>query len=177
MPIEHGQSRRSIRIPAFDYAQPGAYFITICAYRRRRIFGKIEDETVCLSWIGKIVREEWWRTEIIRETVILDQFVVMPNHFHAIFHITNYKSNDLPVGAHCNAPLHRQPRSVGSLIALFKGSVTRRVRKDMQNPSFTIWQRNYYERVIRDEFELNKFRAYITSNPIRWELERYYPHG
>lgn len=168
------RGRRSIRLFEFDYTQPGAYFVTICAHNRQKIFWEVQDGQVKVNWIGRIVREEWWRTEVIRQNVFLDQFVVMPNHFHAIFHVTKSMKHEDAVRAHCNAPLHRPAKSISSMIGLFKGSATRRVRREIRDQTYLIWQRNYYERVIRDEVELNRLRRYIIENPLRWKTDREY---
>jgi REP element-mobilizing transposase RayT len=173
MPQDSSFNRRSIRLIEFDYAQPGAYFITICTYRRRQLFGRVRQRHIEVNWIGRIVREEWWRTEAIRKNILLDQFVVMPNHFHAILHITHSIENKNTVRAHCNAPLHRPAKSVSSTIGLFKGSVTRKARMKLGDPSFNVWQRNYYEHIIRNDHELNKLRRYIINNPPRWVSDRY----
>ena len=163
--------QRSIRLPGFDYSQPGAYFVTICSYQKQHIFGQVFDQEITLNAEGRVEQEEWLRTQDLRQEVILDVFVIMPSHLHAIIFIREQ------VRAHGHAPvllpdhmpiLQRQPRSLGSLVARFKGSVTRRVRKMRADPIFRVWQRNYYERIIRNEKELNAIRRYITDNPFRW---------
>lgn len=143
MPITGRRQRRSIRLPGFDYAQPGAHFVTICSYRRQPLFGEVIGGEVILSAIGEIVRDEWLRTEFIRNEVTLDKFVIMPNHFHGIVIIETFFSGSTNVRAHGHAPLQRLPRSLGSLVARFKGSVTRQVRTKRSDPTFTVWQRNY----------------------------------
>ncbi len=174
------KERQSIRIPGYDYSQPGIYFVTVCSYQRRSIFGSVTEGEVFLQAEGLIVMEEWLRTEMIRPNVKIDTSIVMPNHFHGIVHITK-RPIGRHVGAHCNAPLqgcvadlYREPQSLGSIIALFKGSVTRRVREMKCDPSFRVWQRNYYEHVIRNEVELNQLRLYIAQNPLLWELDPYH---
>jgi putative transposase len=166
--------RRSIRLTEFDYAQPGAYFITICAHGRRKIFSEVEGERTILTPMGEIVREEWWRTEILRPEVFLDQYVIMPNHFHAIMQIKKPPPLYDNVGAYRDAPLRRKPKSLGAIVGQFKGDVTSRVWKDPRFQKIPVWQRNYYERVIRNDFELNHFRGYILKNPLQWELDQYY---
>ena len=86
------RQRRSIRLPGFDYAQPGAYFVTICSYRRQLLFGDVVDGEVILSTVGGIVRDEWLRTEIIRKEIASDEIVIIPNHFHGIVIIEDRKS-------------------------------------------------------------------------------------
>jgi REP element-mobilizing transposase RayT len=78
--------RRSIRLPTYDYAQGGAYFVTICSYERRCVFGRVIDGQVQVNEIGAIIEEEWFRSPIFRK-IVLDAFVVMPNHIHGIVFI------------------------------------------------------------------------------------------
>ena len=176
------RQRRNMRLPGYDYSQSGAYFVTICSFRRMPIFGRISDREVVLSAEGRIVREEWLRTEIIRKEITLDEFVIMPNHFHGIVIIEKSSSESASVGAHGHAPqprdhapLRRSPRSLGSLVARFKGSATRQVRTKRADPIFKVWQRNYYEHIVRDDIELNRLRRYINENPLRWSQDQYYP--
>ena len=143
------RQRRSIRLPGYDYAQPGPYFVTICSYRRQLLFGDVVAGEVILSTVGGIVRDEWLRTGIIRKEITLDEFVIMPNHYHGIVIIETSSLESANVGAHGHAPLQpsdhaplrRSPRSLGSLVARFKGSVTRQVRTKRADPIFKVWQR------------------------------------
>jgi len=166
--------RRSIRLPAYDYTQPGAYFVTVVTHQRQCLFGEIVDGQVLVSSYGEAVGEEWLRSTQIRREMQLDAFVVMPNHIHGIVIIGE------TVGAHGRAPLHRAaphraplphraPRSIGSFVAGFKSAVTRRINEMRGTPRLPVWQPNYYEHVIRDEEELNRIRQYIIENPARWE--------
>jgi REP element-mobilizing transposase RayT len=131
--------------------------------------GKVE-----LSEIGRFVGEEWIRSEKIRKEVRLDEFVVMPDHLHGIIWWTPVGP---PVAAHCNAQLpdyetpslFRSPRSLGSFISGFKGTVTRRANSHWETAGLPVWQRNYYDRVVRNRRELKAFRWYIRTNPSRWD--------
>jgi REP element-mobilizing transposase RayT len=154
--------------------------MTVCSFRRREVFGRVTDGLVELSDIGKIAQQEWLSTADIRLDADLDNFIIMPNHLHAIV-ILGELSMQTNVGAHCNAPLHaegrrlyRKPRSLGSLIALFKGAVTRKTRTKLCDPTYKVWQRNYYERVIRDEAEWHRVRQYIDENPNNWRQDPYF---
>lgn len=163
--------RRSIRLREFDYGQAGAYFVTLCVRDRRCLFGSVKDGEISLSDDGRIVLEEWNRTAEIRSEVRLDETVVMPNHLHGIVVIDGpAASNGLPpVGAHGRAPLRRAPRSLGSFVAGFKAAVTRRINERRGTPGVPVWQRNYFEHVIRNEVSLGRIRQYIAENPIRWD--------
>ena len=175
--------RRSIRLKGYDYTQPGAYFVTICTHGRKMLFGRVVDGEMQLNEFGEIVREEWFRSPDIRAEIELfpTEFVVMPNHIHGIVWIVE---TDTDVGAHSRAPLrrdraplHRPPRSLGSFIAGFKSVVTKRINALRETPGARVWQRNYYERIIRDERALNAIRRYILTNPSRWSLDRYNPQS
>lgn len=167
--------RRSIRLPAYDYTQPGAYFLTVVTHQRQCLFGEVVDGQVLVSAYGEAVRQEWLRSTQIRREIQLDAFVVMPNHIHGIVII----GGQTVVGAHGRAPLgrappgraplHRSARSLGSFIAGFKSAVTKRVNHMRRTPRLPVWQRNYYEHVIRSEEYLHQIRQYITDNPAQWD--------
>jgi REP element-mobilizing transposase RayT len=143
------------------------------SHQRESIFGLVENGEVILSAIGKIVAGEWLRSADIRQEIELDDFVIMPNHLHAIVAIVDDTTS---VGAHGRAPLragdsptYRPPRSIGSLVAGFKSSATRRINDLRSMPGVPVWQRNYHDRIIRDEQELNRIRQYIIDNPAKWD--------
>ncbi|CBL47335.1 Hypothetical protein HDN1F_37520 [gamma proteobacterium HdN1] len=158
-------NRGSIRLAGYDYSRPGAYFITICVQGRKNIFGCLQHGSVQLSVLGEIAAEEWRRTSKQRSGVILDEWVVMPDHFHAIVILNGQ-----------NIRMFRQPPSdekfgqpvagsIPTIIRSFKSAVTRRVNCQRGTPGGIVWQRGYWERVIRDHDELQYTRQYIQHNP------------
>ncbi len=172
--------RVSIRLKGYDYTLAGAYFITIVAYKREMLFGEIVNGVMRLNRRGEIVREEWFASVNIRKEIKLfeDEFVVMPNHAHGIVWIVEDDSRftidrghpagagrDV-VGADGRPPLRLKPKSLSSFVAGFKSSVTKRIRDELNETG--IWQRNYYDRIIRNDKELNAIRDYIESNPRNW---------
>ncbi len=158
--------RRSIRLNGYDYAQNGAYFVTICTWQREYLFGNIVDGGMRLSDIGLLV-EQCWRT-IAAAQVQLDEFVVMPNHLHGILLLTgNNRQARVSDGT--------APGSLGAIIQNFKSVSTRRVNNQRDNRGCPLWQRNYYERVIRNDAELGRAREYIVNNPMKWDLDRENP--
>jgi len=167
--------RTSNRLTGYDYAQPGAYFVTVRTYRCQLLFGEIAESVFIPNNLGKIVEEELLRSEFIRKEIELDEWVVMPNHLHAIvwIHPSHAKSSP-PVGAHGRAPLRRQPQSLGSFIAGLKASSTKRINQARSSPGAAVWQRNYFDRIVRNERELDRLRRYILANPLRWEFDRYH---
>jgi putative transposase len=163
--------RKNIRLKNYDYTQEGAYYITICVHDNKCLFGKIKNEKMNLNVQGEMVQNEWLKTQVIRSNVILDEFVIMPNHFHGILVIVD----DLGKATRRVAPTSKTllPNSVGSIIGQFKSAVTKKIRTS-GIPDFK-WQRNYYDRVIRDEKELNAVRKYIFYNPNKWEWDKLNP--
>ncbi|MCK4547497.1 MAG: transposase [Candidatus Eisenbacteria sp.] len=192
--------RRSIRLPEWDYVQQGAYFVTICAHDKRCMFGEIVSGMMWLSKCGAIVQEQWIRTGAVRDNVELDAFVVMPNHLHGIVVLNDPR---VPVGAtrwvarnaigppvqswatHRVAPTGPdriraagpEHGSLGAIIGQFKPAATRAINRLRHTPGGLVWQRNYYEHVIRDEEEFNRIRQYIFDNPLEWDLDPENPEG
>ena len=156
--------RRSIRLYGFDYRLPGPYFITLVVQNRHPRFGEIRQGRVILSDAGRIVRDRWEAIRSIDPDIWLDESIVMPDHFHAIVGL----SGRTPVGAHPCAPLLARPaRSLGALIAQFKATTTRLINPPIDGVRPRLWQRNYFERIIRDRAALERFRRYIVTNPAR----------
>ncbi len=166
--------RRSIRLKGYDYSSAGANFVTICTQNRECLFGQVVGEKIHISEIGAIVQAEWIRTPEIRNNVLIDEFIIMPNHLHGILFLREWDD----VGAHCNVPLPDTPQteqfgkstvnSIPTIIKLFKSTVTKQINELRGTPGKPIWQRNYFERVIRDDEELNRIREYIIYNPLKW---------
>jgi REP element-mobilizing transposase RayT len=151
-------------------------------------FGEIINDEMVLNKNGKIVRDEWLRTSEIRHEIVLDEYVVMPNHFHAIILINDCRG-DRPVARTNNLQVTRTPKkpvvpdspngpkpgSIGAFVAGFKSVISKHVNEIRQTPGVPVWQRNYYEHVIRDEDELKEVRQYILTNPMKWALDRENP--
>jgi REP element-mobilizing transposase RayT len=156
--------RHSIRLQGYNYSQSGAYFITVCTYQRECLFGEIIADEMRLNSCGQIVYEEWDRTSSIRREIDLDLFIVMPNHLHAIVVIDNVEKSGAPRRAPLQTP-YRPPKSLGSLVAGFKSVVTKRINLLRDTPETPVWQRNYYENIIRNEKMLTNMRQYVLSNP------------
>ena len=176
-PTKH--HRRSIRLPAYDYAQAGAYFVTMVTRQRQCLFGEIVGGQMWLAAYGQVVSEQWLRSALVRGEIDLHAFIVMPNHIHGIVII---RPPPMGVGAHGRAPLpssppYRPPRSLGSLVAGFKSAATKRINEIRGTLGLPVWQRNYYERVIRNDEELNRIRQYIADNPAHWEEDRENPNN
>jgi REP-associated tyrosine transposase len=169
------KNRRSIRLPGYDYTQAGAYFITVCTHERQCVLGEIVNGEMYLNEIGKIVEQTWLEISKIRKLVALDVFVVMPNHFHGIIvmHDEALWTDRTGLPNLRGARDQEQPRgiqigSVGAIIGQFKSRVTKRAKALGIFPDSPLWQRNYYDHIIRDEEDLSRIREYIYSNPQSW---------
>ncbi len=181
--------RRSIRLKRYDYTQPGGYFVTFCAYQRMHLFGEVVDGEMILNDRGKIARDEWFKTAELRPYVKLyeDEFVIMPNHGHGIIWIEE-NVGALRGNAQSRAGQDRAeqrsaptkntptknvaPRSLGAIVRAYKSAVTYAVNKLENQRGAVLWQKNYYEHIIRNERELNNIARYIVNNPLNWQLDR-----
>ncbi len=165
----HKHHRRSIRLKGYDYAQAGLYFITICCQDRAHLFGKIENGEMLLNAYGKIAYEEWKNTENIRNNCRIHEFIIMPNHIHGIIEIILKKRNK---GGLQFAPKDGKSESqfapkdsTGEL--QFAPTPTKKIK----SLDFKIWQRNYYERIIRNKEAYFQIAQYIINNPQKWERD------
>jgi putative transposase len=177
--------RRSIRAHNYDYTEAGAYFLTLCTHQKQCLFGEIIEAEMKLNRFGDFVYRNWLSTEFIRDEVILDHFVVMPNHFHAIVFFVqldtvklNNKTADIekPTSSNGETKLRRSAKSLGSLVAGFKATTTAEINTLRNSRGVPVWQRNYYDHVSRNEKDLERIREYIRNNPARWEYDRENPN-
>ncbi|MBI1258234.1 MAG: transposase [Chloroflexi bacterium] len=185
--MDEVRGRRSVRLQGYDYAQNGAYFVTLCVHERACLFGEIDDQgNMALNMIGGIVRDEWLQTAVVRPYVVLDEYIVMPNHFHAIIVLTGDRESDLSkhngnsnVGATWQVaptrPNGPKSGSIGAIVGQFKRKATIGINELRDTPGAPVWQRNYYEHVIRNESSLNDIRSYIQTNPARWAEDQENP--
>jgi putative transposase len=165
--------RRSIRLKGYDYTQSGAYYITIVTYQRQHLFGEVVNDEMRLNELGQIAHDEWFKTAVLRPYVTLyaDEFVVMPNHVHGIVWIEHTDGGDIPaiVGAERRSVPTVAPKSLGAIVRAYKSAVTYAINSLQNQRGAALWQRNYYEHIIRDEKDLQAKRDYILGNPMNWE--------
>ena len=170
-------NRRSIRLQEYDYSQEGLYFITICAHNHICLFGNIPDGKMVLNNAAEIVKECWLAIPEHYPNTRLHEYVVMPNHVHGILQIVN----NVGVGVQNFEPLQQSkqnkyqktiPRSIGSMVRGFKIGVTKWFRKNTN--VHLVWQRNFYEHIIRKEQSYNSISKYIINNPSYWLKDKYY---
>ena len=185
--------RRSIRLPDYDYSQAGAYYITIVTWHRECLFGEVVKGEMRLTKAGEIVQWEWIELPKRFRYLALGAYVVMPNHFHGIlfFHENVRATRQGLTGTHSGeislppvttkgiegSPLPRgpQPASLGAIMAQFKSRVTKQLWKIPLLRGTPIWQRNYYEHVIRNEGDLQNKTDYIEANPLLWDQDHENP--
>jgi REP element-mobilizing transposase RayT len=169
--------RRSIRLKGYDYTQAGVYFITICTQDRACLFGEVVGGEMRVNPLGEIVAWTWNDLPNHNPHVELDAFVVMPNHVHGIIVIV-----DNPVGAGSEpaptmAMVTIRRHGLPEIVRQFKTFSARRINALRGTPGIPVWQRNYYEHIIRDEESLKRIREYIANNPMQWALDRENPVG
>ena len=160
--------RRSIRLKGYDYAQAGAYFVTVCTQDRVCLFGNVVDGKMRLNAVGQMVQAAWGDLPNHYPHVELDEFVIMPNHVHGIIFIVGagFKpAPTIPIKCH----------GLAEIVRAFKTFSARRINQHLGMSGVPVWQRNYYEHIIRDESSLNRIRQYILDNPLRWTLDRENP--
>ena len=158
--------RKSNRLKNFDYSSVGYYYVTLCAKNKKHYFGKVENSQVILNQIGKLVNEIWLGLPEIFSGIELDLSVVMPNHFHGVI-IFN------------KAPLYAQakkPATLSQIIGSLKSKTNVLARRNIlpHLNKLELWQKTFYDRIIRNDQEFLKIREYIQNNPLKWELDEYY---
>lgn len=173
--------RRSIRLKGYDYSQSGLYFITLCVQDRVCLFGKIENGKIILNKYGEIAHNEWKKTMEIRKNVELLEFIVMPNHFHAIVRLLgrgelHSPDNTLGNKGVCDTPLQSPSQTIGAIVRGYKSSVTKQINTSLSevNSFQQIWQRNYYEHIIRNEQSYQNISEYIVNNPAKWAEDKFH---
>ena len=173
--------RRSIRLKGYDYTQSGMYFITICTHHRECLFGQIvgpandtpfQKPTMMLNPYGEITRTEWLKTPSLRPSVQLGEWIIMPNHLHGILIITTPTTKALPD----NPPKWQSPsQTIGAIVRGFKAAVTKQINQQRSTPNLPVWQRNYWEHIIRNEESYIHIAHYIHNNPATWPDDKLHP--
>jgi len=162
--------RQSIRLKGYDYAQAGFYFVTICSHQRECLFGEIRDGEMRLSDFGKIMQECWQALSHHFDKVQLDAFVVMPNHLHGLILIDSQTKQ-----ATTSSSSGTARDSLSAIIQNFKSVSTRKFNQGRKVTGWHVWQRNYYEHIVRNETDLKRIQKYIAENPLKWDLDQLNP--
>lgn len=195
--------RRSIRLKGYDYSSEGLYFITICCHNKVCLFGHVVNGAMVLNEYGQVAFNEWMKTPEIRPNVEWGEFIVMPNHIHGIIRITrrgelhspNIESNtpdcelntpdsggDNKMGE-CNSPQRYSPQresprlqgpsqTIGAIVRGYKSAVTKQL--NALGVGRKVWQRDYYEHIIRNEQAYNNISKYIINNPSKWWEDKFF---
>jgi len=189
--------RRSIRLKGYDYARAGAYFVTLCIYRRECLLGDVINGEMVLNEFGRAVCDHWEWIPKQYPHVDLDEWIVMPNHMHGIIvmvdddcrgdsriaptRIAPTRIAPTRIAPTRTAPTRTAPtvkrKPLGRLVGAFKTVSAKHINRLRRTPGAPFWQRNYHERIIRDEDELNHIRWYIVNNPLRWNRDADHPAG
>jgi REP element-mobilizing transposase RayT len=173
--------RRSIRLKGYDYSSPGYYFVTICTQNKPCLFGEIINDKMILNDAGQMIQNKWTSLPDQFSNIRLDEYMVMPNHFHAILQIVSrpiVRSMVLgPTVITANAG-----KTLGDMVGTFQSMVTveyiRGVKTNKwQSFDKKLWQRNYWEHIIRNEHELINIRRYIKNNPANWDQDKFNNHS
>ncbi len=176
--------KNSLRLTGYDYAQAGAYFITTTLQGRVAILADICNDKFVLTLLGKIVRQAWLDLPRHYPMLVLDAFCVMPDHFHGIMIIqpgrgrSPLMENDIQSRNMCDEKDDQNgiktcpSRSISEMVRAFKSFSARRINAQRKTPGTTVWQRGFYEHIIRDEADLNRIRVYIRDNPVKWNMKQ-----
>ena len=175
-------NRKHMRLKGYDYSQAGLYFITICTKNREHIFGIINNGVIILNEYGDIVRNYWNDIPNHYINVELDEYIIMPDHFHGIIQMNPsvaqfIASNSVAsnIAMKQEDAMNRTPTAVtiGAVVRSFKACCTHAINKMNNNIGVSIWQRNYYERIIRNEKSYYQISEYIKSNPKNWQDDKH----
>lgn len=184
--------RRSIRLKGYDYSQPGAYFLTICTQHRECMFGEIADGKMVLNPAGEMIQTVWDEIPFHYAGIDIDEFMAMPNHIHGIVVIVGATPRGYPGSIPCGFPggpgQAQGPAPTGNtgtlslpdVVHRFKTMTTKRYADGVKQSGWRLfsgklWQRNYWEHIVRNETELNGIREYIQTNPDLWRSDSLNP--
>lgn len=150
------KERKVIRLQSYDYTSSGSYFVTINIHNRELLLGNIQNGEMCLSKAGILIRQAWLDLPTHYSTLSLDEACIMPDHFHGIMTIQSDGG----------------PYSLFEMVRAFKSFSARRINQLRKTPGVPVWQRGYYEHIIRNEEDLNRIRLYIRENPLKWACSK-----
>ena len=163
-------NRHTVRIKDYDYAQAGLYFVTICTQDRENLFGEIVDDEMRLNEIGEIAATCWNNLPRTFPNLILDQWVIMPNHLHGILCLEDTRPEHRKVEA-SQRPNGTTAGSINAMIQNFKSIGARKINAHRGTAGAPVWQRNYWEHIIRNEKSYTRIATYIINNPLTWEKD------
>ena len=169
----------STRLPNYDYSINGYYFVTICTHQKFCYFGNIVDAQMQFSQVGRIALKNWQDMPNHFDGVYLDEYVIMPNHVHGIIIIDKPRRDVACYVSTINDDVNKtmsnlspKPGTLSAIVRSYKSSVTHWCRKN--DDDIFYWQPRFYDRIIRNERELNNVRQYIINNPAKWTEDENY---
>ena len=158
------KDRKRNRLQEYDYSQTAYYFVTLCTDNHKPVFGKIINGEMILNQFGCIIKNNWLRIQTFHENIELNEFIIMPNHIHGIIIVDNVGNANLAF------PTDRTKMLLSKIIQQFKRACSIKI-KNKFNYHLPLWQRSFYDRIIRNENELYQIRKYVLQNPLKWEIE------
>ncbi len=165
------KNRKLPRLKGYDYGTAGYYYLTLCTDDKRCLFGTICEGAISLNELGRMAKNELLKIEQHFPSVSIDQYVIMPNHLHVILVIDpTERSRPFPTNAGANEKFSNP--TVSTVVGLYKAGVTRLARE--RHPGIAIWQKSFYDHVIRDEKGYQKICEYIADNPLKWQEDEYH---
>lgn len=176
--------RRSIRLKGYDYASPGAYFVTICVQDRECVLGEVVNGYMQVTKYGQMAHDFWDEVPVHFPNVSVDAFVVMPNHVHAIIVINDVSQGGeggvSDCGGAVTAPCAGDTTTIdrptlGQIVAYYKHQTTKHINQMRDTPGTRFWQRNYWEHIIRNEASYRRIYEYVEHNPALWEEDQLHP--
>lgn len=167
--------RRSLRLKGYDYSQAGAYFVTICAHGKACLFGDVIGSEMKVNELGRKVQAVWDDLPVHYPHVATDVFVVMPNHVHGVVVLRAGLGSDHAEMRAGFKPAPTARHGLSEIVRAFKTFSARRINEFRETSGAPVWQRNYYEHVIRDDADYNRIAEYIANNPQRWAEDTLYP--
>ncbi len=180
--------RKIIRLQDYDYSYEGLYFITICTHNKEKLFGKVENDNVILNEYGKIVEKHWLKIEEYNKNIKLLEYIIMPNHIHGILWFLEYIGDieegfikkdynikeELETKERKEYIISRRKMALPKIIGKFKMQSAKEINMKRAGERKSVWQRGYYEHIIRNEKSYIKIADYILKNPLKWEKDEYY---
>jgi putative transposase len=161
--------RKSPRLKDYDYRQDGMYFITICTDKRQNLFGTVTELTMMVNNLGKLATVELEAIPQHRPYVLIESFIVMPNHVHAIVVLNHMNKTITPTPPNTNA------KSLSAVIGSYKAAVSRQAKRENLLPqAYQLWQPSFHDHIIRNEAEHQTIYQYVDTNPWRWKEDRFY---
>jgi len=175
-------NRQSVRLQGYDYSSPGYYFITICTNQKEYVFGDVTTGEMHMNEYGVVASDYWKRIDTRYPNTILHEHIVMPNHVHGIIEIVNANPfvgaiHESPLQWNINPELYckdRRKMLIPKIIGWYKMNTAKHINQIRKTPGTKIWQRGYYDHIIRNEESLFHIREYIKTNPMNWNKDRFY---